>query len=99
MWLKNAKKSLKQKNFLGHFQNWGLDLKVWADPSWLLVFKNGHKKCSSLTNDWVIDISSWCKKLDEGEKGRGEGGGPARVWGSDLGVGGGGSKNTLNCLP
>ena len=42
--------------------------------------KNGLKKCSSLTNDWVIDVWSQCKKRDGG-KGRGEG--PARVWGFD----------------
>ena len=29
-----------------------LDLKVWADPSWLLVLKNGLKKHSSLINVW-----------------------------------------------
>ena len=37
--------------FVGYFQNRKLDLKVCADPSWLLVYKNGIKKCSSLKND------------------------------------------------
>ena len=59
---------------------WGTS-KVCADLSLFLVFKNGLKKFSSLTNDWVIEVWSQYKKCDEGEKGRG--GGPARVWGSD----------------
>ena len=33
-----------------------LDPKGCADPSWLLVFKNCLKKCSSLKNDCVIDV-------------------------------------------
>ena len=52
MWLKNA----KQKYFFktpswGTSKNWRLDLNVCADSSWLLVFKNGLKKHSSLIND------------------------------------------------
>ena len=64
--------------FWGTSKNWWLELKVCADPSWLPVFKNGLKKCSSLKDDWVIDVWSWCKNMTEG----GEGAGPAWVWGS-----------------
>ena len=71
MWLKNA---------WGTSKNRRLDLKVCADLSWLLVFKNGLKKHSSLINDQVIDVWSQCKKHDggggEGRRRRG----PARVW-------------------
>ena len=49
-------------NFFGHFKNQWLDPKVCVDPSWLLVIKNGLKKQSSLINNWVIDVWSWCKK-------------------------------------
>ena len=57
---KNLVKKCKQIIFLTPFwctsKNQRLDLKVWADPSWLLVLKNCLKKVSSLINDWVIDI-------------------------------------------
>ena len=36
--------------FWGTSKNLWLDPKVCADPSWLLVFKNGLKKSSSLEN-------------------------------------------------
>ena len=55
-----VKKCKKNKNFKTPF--WGtsknrrLDLKVCADSSWLLVFKNGLKKHSSLIIDRVIDV-------------------------------------------
>ena len=42
--------------FWGTSKNRRLDLKVCADLSWLLVFKNGLKKHSSLIIDRVIDI-------------------------------------------
>ena len=48
--------------FWGTSKNQRLDLKVWADPSWLLVLKNGLKKCSSLTNDWVREVKKQTKK-------------------------------------
>ena len=48
--INNDKKSLK-KTFWGTLKNQRLDPKVCADPSWLLVFKNGLKKHSSLLND------------------------------------------------
>ena len=37
--------------FWGTSKNQRLDPKVCADPSWLLVFKNGLKKCCRLKND------------------------------------------------
>ena len=71
--------------FRGTCNNWRLDLKVFADPSWVLVFKNGLKKCSSLTNDWVIDVWSCKKNVTEKKKGRRRRRrGPARIWGSDI---------------
>ena len=42
--------------FWGTSKNWRLDLKVCADSSLLLVFKNGLKKHSSLIIDRVIDV-------------------------------------------
>ena len=51
-----------QKNYFFKTPFWGtsknrrLDLKVCADSSWLLVFKNGLKKHSSLIIDRVIDV-------------------------------------------
>ena len=56
--LKNAKQIIKKTSW-GTSKIWRLDPKVCADPSWLLVFKNGLKKCSSLKNVIVI----WCLKL------------------------------------
>ena len=50
------KKSFKKKPFWGTSKNRRLDPKVCADLSWLLVFKNGLKKHSSLINDRVIDV-------------------------------------------
>ena len=41
-------KGLAQMAFLPDF--FYLDLKVWADLSWLLVLKNGLKKVYSLIN-------------------------------------------------
>ena len=71
--------------FWGTSKNCRLDPKVCTDLSWLLVFKNGLKKHSSLINDRVIAVWSQCKKCDKGKKGRreGKGRGPARVWGFD----------------
>ena len=47
-------KKCQKKAFLKTLsKNWRLDLKVCAHLSWLLVFKNGIKKCSSLKNYWV----------------------------------------------
>ena len=67
--------------FLGTSENRRLDLLICADPSWLLVFKNGLKNHSSLINDWVIYVWRWCKTVtEEKEKGRR---GQAQVWGSD----------------
>ena len=63
---KNAKKLLFKPPYWGTSKNQWLDLKVCADPSWHLVLKNGLRKHSSLINDWVIDVWSWCKKR-EGE--------------------------------
>ena len=51
MWFKKAKNHFFKTPFWGTYKNRRLDLKVRADPSWLLVFKNGLKKCYSLTND------------------------------------------------
>ena len=78
--VKKCQKIIFLTPFWGTSKNQRLDLKVCADPSWLLVLKNGLKKHSSLINDWVIDVWSRCKKPDRGGKGRR---GSARVWGSD----------------
>ncbi len=51
MWLKNAKKNHLKKTFWGTSKYLRLDPKVSADLSWVLVFKNGLKKHSSLIND------------------------------------------------
>ena len=66
----NGSDNTKQKMWLkmpkNHFiKTQRVDLKVWADSSWLLVFKNGIKKCFSLNNGSVIDVWSQCKKHDE----------------------------------
>ena len=78
---------MQKKNtpFWGTSKNQRLDLKVCADSSWLLVFKNGLKKHSSLIIDRVIDVWSRCKKRDGGGDGEGRRRrrGPAWVWGSD----------------
>ena len=64
----------QQKTFWGTSKNQKLDPKVCADSSWLLVFKNGLKKHSSLINDQVIDVWSWCKKrVGGGEEGTSSG--------------------------
>ena len=49
------KKNLYIQN-VGTSKNQRLDPKVCVDSSWLLVFKNGLKKHSSLINDRVIDV-------------------------------------------
>ena len=61
MCLKNVFKPI----FWGTSKNWWLDLKVCEDPSWLIVLKNGLKKCSSFKNYIVIDVWSWCKNITE----------------------------------
>ena len=58
---KNVVKKCKKTNFFkppfwGTSKNRRLDLKVCADLSLLLVFKNGLKKHSSLIIDRVIDV-------------------------------------------
>ena len=82
--VKKCGKKMQNNNFFkttfwGTSKNRRLDLKVCADSSWLLVFKNGLKKHSSLIIDQVIDVWSRCKKRDGGgegeEEGRGRGGG------------------------
>ena len=45
------KKYFFKTPFRGTSKNQKQDLKVCADPSLLLVLKNGLKKCSSLIND------------------------------------------------
>ena len=70
--VKKCKKNIFSKTpFWGTSKNRRLDLKVCADSSWLLVFKNGLKKHSSLIIDRVIDVWSRCKKRDWGTEGRG----------------------------
>ena len=64
--------------FWSSSKNQRLDVKVCADPSWLLVFKYGFKKCCSLKNYWVLMFEVNVKNVTE-KKGRG----PARVWGFD----------------
>ena len=49
--VKNTKQNIKKNTFWGTSKTQRLDLKVCADLSWLLVFKNGLKKCSSFKND------------------------------------------------
>ena len=63
-------------SFWSSSKNWRLDVKVCADPSWLLVFKYCFKKCCSLTNYWVLMFEVNVKNVTE-KKGRG----PACVWG------------------
>ena len=46
----------KKKKKWGTSKNRRLDPKVCSDSSWLLVFKNGLNKHSSLINDRVIDV-------------------------------------------
>ena len=70
--------------FWGTSKNWRLDLKVNADPSWLLVFKNSLQRCFSFKSYWVIDVWTQCKKKHYGGGAAAEGGaGPTWVWGSD----------------
>ena len=69
--VKKCGKKMQKNNFFktpfwGTSKNRRLDLKVCADSSWLLVFKNGLKKHSSLIIDRVIDVWSQCKKRDGG---------------------------------
>ena len=47
----NVSKNVAKTPFWGTSKNRRLDPKVCADSSWLLVFKNGLKKHSSLIND------------------------------------------------
>ena len=54
----------------GTTKNLWLDLKVYADLSKLLFFKNGLKKC--IQQYWVIDVWSWCKKCDRTAAGKEE---------------------------
>ena len=73
--VKKCGKKMQKNNFFktpfwGTSKNRRLDLKVCADSSLLLVFKNGLKKHSSLIIDRVIDVWSRCKKRDGGGKGR-----------------------------
>ena len=79
---KNVVKKFQQIIFKTPFwsssKNRRLDVKVCADPSWLLVFKYGFKKCCSLKNYWVLMFEVNVKNVTE-KKGRG----PARVWGFD----------------
>ena len=77
--VKKCGKKMQKTNFFktpfwGTSKNRRLDLKVCADSSLLLVFKNGLKKHSSLIIDRVIDVWSRCKKRDGGEGRRGGGG-------------------------
>ena len=73
---KYKKKYLKKISFWGTSKNRRLDLKVCADSSWLLVFKNGLKKHSSLINDRVIDVIDVKNMMEErngGEEGTSSG--------------------------
>ena len=68
MWLKIPNIIFKPP-FWGTSKNWRLDLKVWTDPSWFLVLKNGLKKHSSLITELLmfeVDVKMWRRR--EGEK-------------------------------
>ena len=54
--LKNAENHFFKTPFWGTSKNRWLDPKICADPSWILVLKNGPKKHSSLINYWLIDV-------------------------------------------
>ena len=48
---------------MGNFQKLETGSESMYRFAWLLVFKNGLKKHSSLINDWVIDVWSQCKNV------------------------------------
>ena len=72
---KKCQQSLFKTPFWGISKNQWLDPKVCADSSWLLVLKNGIKNDSSLINDQVFYVWSWCKKRDRGKGREGREGG------------------------